>query len=149
MVHVEILFDKTIELTLGMDKQQALNQEVATLASMEYGVSSDEGEVVTTINAQQLINQSRKMLCNEIQQQVHGEGHELKDGVYRADPIMAHAMVPECFYRGGMCPYQNPKGCNENVKYLRQLIGTIPEAFYRDARNEAAVNEGSLLLEER
>ena len=122
---------------IGYDAmKKALMEEDESLRRVRYEVNIDG--LCITINAQDLIDSSRKKLCVELKDQILGEAHELKDAVYLVDSTMAHAMVPECYYRGGMCPYQNPKGCQENMMFLKQMISVVPEAFYRDARNEAA-----------
>lgn len=69
---------------------------------------------VMLVNAQALINISRKRLCNK----ASAETREVWLSVYRAvkeiDPVMAGAMKAECTYRG-FCPEMRP--CFKSKKH--------------------------------
>lgn len=71
-------------------------------------------DMVMLINAQALINISRKRLCNK----ASSETQEAWRAVYRAvkviDPVMAGAMKAECTYRG-FCPEIRP--CFKDKKH--------------------------------
>lgn len=56
------------------------------------------------INAQSLINVSRKRLCSTASPETRHAWEMVKEEMKKLDPEMARAMVPECVYRG-FCPY--------------------------------------------
>lgn len=56
------------------------------------------------INAQSLINVSRKRLCSTASPETRHVWKLVKKEMMKLDPEMARAMVPECVYRG-FCPY--------------------------------------------
>lgn len=61
------------------------------------------------VNAQSLINISRKRLCNRASRETREAWQAVKDKIKEQDPVMAHFMVPNCVYRG-FCP-EAPKNC--------------------------------------
>lgn len=52
------------------------------------------------VNAQALINISRKRLCNQASKETREVWNAVKDAIREIDPVMADKMVPECVYRG-------------------------------------------------
>lgn len=52
------------------------------------------------LNAQALINMSRKRLCGQASQETQDVMQEIKRQVNEVDPDLALAMVPDCMYRG-------------------------------------------------
>lgn len=59
---------------------------------------------VMLINAQALINISRKRLCNKASEETREVWKVVRDAVSKIDSIMAAFMTRECVYRGGFCP---------------------------------------------
>lgn len=56
------------------------------------------------INAQALIQISRKRLCLKSHVKTVGVWVRLKRAIRESDPDLASFMVPECVYRNGICP---------------------------------------------
>lgn len=73
------------------------------------------------INAQSLINVSRKRLCSTASPETRHAWTLVKEEMKKLDPEMARAMVPECVYRG-FCPYFD-KCCGycKSEDYQKQL----------------------------
>lgn len=55
------------------------------------------------INAQALINMSRKRLCGKAHEETRNIMREIKKTIEEVDPDLAKCMVPECEYRGRCC----------------------------------------------
>lgn len=66
-------------------------------------------DMAMVANAQALINISRKRLCNRASLETREAWKQVRAGIKKQDPIMAHKMVPECVYRG-FCPEPNSCG---------------------------------------
>ncbi len=81
-------------------------------------------DMATAVNAQALINVSRKRLCSKASKETRQAWWQVKDAVADVDPVMAEKMVPECIYRGfcperGCCGYVNTeKWKEERAKYI-------------------------------
>lgn len=56
-----------------------------------------------SVNAQALINISRKRLCRQAHKETREAWHEVQLAIASKDMVMASKMVPECVYRG-FCP---------------------------------------------
>lgn len=56
------------------------------------------------INAQALIQMSRKRLCGAAHQEAQNVMQAIKDEIEKVDPDLARYMVRECEYRNGICP---------------------------------------------
>jgi predicted CDP-diglyceride synthetase/phosphatidate cytidylyltransferase len=63
------------------------------------------------INAQALINMARKRLCYKASEETRYTMIQLKKAIRKVDPDLAKYMVPECIYRGKVCPELKP--CKE------------------------------------
>lgn len=61
-----------------------------------------------SVNAQALINISRKRLCQHASPETREAWNAVKNAIHAVDPTMASVMVPECVYRG-FCP--EPQCC--------------------------------------
>jgi hypothetical protein len=55
------------------------------------------------INAQALINMSRKRLCNKAHARTRKVMWDIKIAMENLDPDLASVMVPDCIYRGNNC----------------------------------------------
>lgn len=60
------------------------------------------------INAQALINVSRKRLCMKASKETREAWEAVRKAVEIIDPQLAGCMVPECKYRNGACPELKP-----------------------------------------
>lgn len=75
----------------------------------ELSVPRDElpqgslNDMAASVNAQALINISRKRLCGKASKETREAWRAVKKEMERVDPVMASVMVPECVYRG-FCP---------------------------------------------
>ena len=74
------------------------------------------------VNAQALINISRKRLCNQASAETRQVWKAVKKVVSAVEPELADAMVPECIYRG-KCPELKCCGYYHNTdKFLADLV---------------------------
>lgn len=69
------------------------------------GTENDQDFVM---NAQTLINVSRKRLCKCASKETRDAWNAVKEEIAKKEPLMAAVMVPNCIYRG-FCP--EPKSC--------------------------------------
>ena len=81
------------------------------------GESNDQDFVV---NAQTLINISRKRLCHCASKETREAWIAVKEAIKEFDPIMASFMVPNCIYRG-RCPEMNTCGYYKTDKFKKEL----------------------------
>ena len=72
------------------------------------------------VNAQTLINMSRKRLCKCASKETQEAWSLVKDKIEEIDPEMASVMVPNCIYRG-FCPEIKSCGWCKTEEYKRQL----------------------------
>lgn len=56
------------------------------------------------VNAQALINMSRKRLCLQAHHATVAAWSRLRHAMLKVDQDLARAMKPECAYRNGYCP---------------------------------------------
>ena len=99
---------------------------------------------VMILNGGHLIDMARKRLCGVAEKATREIMFAIKAQVSLDDPDLAAHMVRNCVYRNGICP-EGSKSCGYNYKVLRELIGQVPEAIYRDARTEVALAEQNKL----
>jgi len=62
------------------------------------------------INAESLINMSRKRLCGKASKETQEVMNLIKEGVSKCDEVLAKYMMPECHYRNMYCPELKPCG---------------------------------------
>ena len=86
---------------------------------LPQGEPNDQDFVV---NAQTLINVSRKRLCSKASAETRQAWQAVKDKIAEQDPVMAHFMVPNCIYRG-FCPESPDKCCGytNTEKFRKEL----------------------------
>lgn len=65
------------------------------------------------INAQAIINISRKRLCGKASKETRDVWRMVKHEMKNIDPILHSYMVPNCIYRGGIC--FEPEPCHKAV----------------------------------
>ena len=72
------------------------------------------------VNAQTLINISRKRLCHCASKETREAWVAVKEAIKEFDPIMASFMVPNCIYRS-RCPEMNTCGYYKTDKFKKEL----------------------------
>lgn len=71
-------------------------------------------DLIGLMNAEALMNMAHKRLCTKASLETIAVVGAIRDQVRKADPDLADHMVPQCIYRGGICPESKPCGiCNE------------------------------------
>ena len=73
-----------------------------------------------SINAQAMINVSRKRLCQKASPETRDAWQKVVDAVGQIDPIMAEKCVPNCVYRG-FCPELESCGFVNSPKFKELL----------------------------
>ena len=73
-----------------------------------------------SINAQAMINVSRKRLCNKASPETKDAWQKVVDAVGKIDPIMAEKCVPNCVYRG-FCPELESCGFVNSPKFKEAI----------------------------
>lgn len=74
------------------------------------------------INAEALINMAHKRLCTKASPETREIFGQICELVEEQDPDLYKHLVPQCMYRGGICP--EPKGCGYNKTGLFNKILT-------------------------
>lgn len=64
------------------------------------------------VNAEEIVNISEKRLCFQASTETREIWQQVIAEVAKVDPDLAKHCVPQCMYRGGICP--EPKGCGYN-----------------------------------
>lgn len=106
---------------------------VSTQRSDRTGVNRNEKNQDAPVshecmaNAQALISMSRKRLCGQAAKETRDAWIAVRNEILKIDPDVAHAMVPECVYRG-FCPEFKSCGYVETEAYKDAL-----EAYRRGA----------------
>lgn len=70
------------------------------------------------VNAEALVTMARKRLCYKASAVTRQAMLDIRKAVGRVDPDLAHFMVPNCVYRGGLCVESRPCG-NYRVRQYR------------------------------
>lgn len=81
--------------TMRDDRGGAGDDKVNRLTPVNHGLD---------INAQALIQMSRKRLCLASHKRTVAVWTKLRKAMKEVDPDLARFMVPECVYRNGVCP---------------------------------------------
>ena len=95
---------------------------------MGQGTPNDQDFVM---NAQTLINVSRKRLCGAAAADTRKAWKMVKKEIEKQEPIMASVMVPNCIYRGfcpegdRCCGYVKTKQYQEKLKEYRELCSQV------------------------
>lgn len=69
-------------------------------------------------NAESLMHIARRRLCFQASKETREVIMLLKEEIRKIDPALAKFMVPNCVYRGGICPEPKPCGNYKIRKYL-------------------------------
>ena len=75
----------------------------------DYLLQGQPNDQDFVVNAQTLINISRKRLCSCASKETREAWHAVKAAIAEIDPVMAAFMVPNCVYRG-FCPERDSCG---------------------------------------
>lgn len=78
-------------------------------------------------NAEAIMNMAHKRLCFQASPETREVMLLIKSEIEKIDPDLAYYMVPNCVYRGGLCP--EPKPCG-NYK-IRRFRGVEDEKMMR------------------
>ena len=94
----------------------------------DYLFQGEPNDQDFVVNAQTLINISKKRLCNCASKETRDAWKAVQDAIREFDPVMASFMVPSCVYRGfcpekDSCGYWKTKKFNKDVNDYRNLIG--------------------------
>ena len=73
-----------------------------------------------SVNAQAMINISRKRLCNKASPETRDAWQKVVNAIGEIDPIMAEKCVPNCVYRG-FCPEMETCGFVNSPKFKEAL----------------------------
>lgn len=79
-------------------------------------------------NAEALLNMARRRLCYQASPETRDVMIMIKEAVRKLDPDLAHYMVPNCVYRGGICP--EPKPCGNYS--VRRFLGEYDEKHMKN-----------------
>lgn len=86
----------------------------------DYLFQGEPNDQDFVVNAQTLINISRKRLCYCASKETREAWVAVKEAIKEFDPIMASFMVPNCIYRG-RCPEMNTCGYYKTDKFKKEL----------------------------
>ena len=86
----------------------------------DYLFQGEPNDQDFVVNAQTLINISRKRLCHCASKETREAWIAVKEAIKEFDPIMASFMVPNCIYRG-RCPEMNTCGYYKTDKFKKEL----------------------------
>lgn len=96
----------------------------------DYRLQGSSNDHTFVVNAQTLINISRKRLCGCASKETRQAWSLVKDAIAEIDPETAKAMVPNCIYRG-FCPEMTCCGYCLSKSYQKELVeyrNLIPQA---------------------
>jgi len=82
-----------------------------------------QGALVThkeSMNAQAIINASRKRLCYLASKETHEAWQEFVDSLKDYEPELYQLCVPNCIYRNGMCGEPKSCGYNKTEEFKKQ-----------------------------
>ena len=74
------------------------------------------------LNAQHLIDMSRKRLCFKASTETREVMIRIKNEILKVDPDLYYYLVPNCVYRGGFCSEPRPCGNYKVEKYNPSII---------------------------
>ena len=86
----------------------------------DYLFQGEPNDQDFVVNAQTLINISRKRLCHCASKETREAWVAVKEAIKEFDPIRASFMVPNCIYRG-RCPEMNTCGYYKTDKFKKEL----------------------------
>lgn len=72
------------------------------------------------INAQELLFVSRRRICTKADKTTRAIWLMILKAIKPYEPILYQACVPECIYRGGICPEKEPCKIKDNKEVLKK-----------------------------
>lgn len=114
--------EKTAEEVLSMIREDIVNDPNFKMENWRhYRLQGSENDHTFVVNAQTLINISRRRLCRQASKETREAWILVKDAIASIDEDMAKAMVPNCIYRG-FCPEMDCCGFSLSNKYMEDLL---------------------------
>lgn len=114
--------DYALELITNRKRQEGLNQ-LDGLANAIADLPTEYDRMQPTdlafiCNAECLMSMAHKRLCGMASAETRKVMQAIVGEVNQCDPDLAKHLVPQCVYRGGICP--EPKGCG----YITSRLGS-------------------------
>ena len=110
--------DSLTERVMSIIEEDVKSDESFNKRDYLFQVEPNDQDFV--VNAQTLINISRKRLCHCASKETREAWIAVKEAIKEFDPIMASFMVPNCIYRG-RCPEMNTCGYYKTDKFKKEL----------------------------
>lgn len=114
------LFAESLDLDMN---DWALESKIVTLNNLEREVKSwgsrfdryTPTNLMCVINAEALMNMAHKRLCAKASAETRLIVQKICEHVAQCDPDLYPHLVPQCIYRGGICPEHKPCGYHKNA----------------------------------
>ena len=132
-----VLCIKVHDVTL---EQSNFLKETARFCSPYHSMVVEDKKMthVMSVSLDGIIRWAREVMCPQVE-----ETAELLNDIFKAicvsQPDLEGYLVSDCVYRNGVCTKTEP--CGKSVEILKHLISIVPEAYYRDARNKALLDD--------
>ena len=97
--------DKMVDKVMGIIEDDIKNDP--NFNKRDYLFQGEENDQDFYVNAQTLINISRKRLCMCASKETREAWEMVKEAIVKIDPEVAHCMVKNCVYRS-RCPEMHP-----------------------------------------
>ena len=110
--------DSLTERVMSMIEEDVKSDE--SFNKRDYLFQGEPNDQDFVVNAQTLINISRKRLCHCASKETREAWVAVKEAIKEFDPIMASFMVPNCIYRS-RCPEMNTCGYYKTDKFKKEL----------------------------
>lgn len=121
--------DKVAEEVLSFIKEDIINDPSFDKSSWrDYRLQGSTNDHSFVVNAQTLINISKKRLCKLASKETREVWQLVVDAIKENDPEVGEVLVPHCVYRGfcperETCGFYKTKKFAEEVERYRNLIG--------------------------
>jgi len=92
---------------------------------------------VMILNAKHLMDMAGERLCTKALATTRKVFSMITEEMSKIDKDLANRMKPKCYRQGGVCYEDDPCGVHMNM--LREIVEQVPEAIYRDWRNDFIV----------
>lgn len=113
--------DEVAEQVLSIIKDDIVNDPDFDRSKWrDWRIQGSENDHAFVVNAQTLINISRKRLCRAASKETLEAWKLVHEAIKEQDPEMANAMVPNCIYRG-FCTEKKCCGYVLSEKYAQEL----------------------------
>ena len=110
------------------------------IMGVSHGRTTDGDEITheVCIDAADLITWCRRIFCPQ-EPDIAPMLNDTYEAIIQVDSTIGEYLVSDCVYRNGICTREKP--CGRSINVLQNLISLVPEAYYRDARNEKALKD--------